>query len=591
MQRSLKRKTAQTSKIAGFQAFPISLDISYMRLGELLVAKQLVSQADVDRALKFQSQFEARLGAVLVRLGALSEDALLPVIAEQLLLPLHTVSTLPADRGSISQALARGRLSAEWLRQNSAIVWLEDDTVHCAARAPQASLLQETINNAFASQSVHWALARTGDIAQALTQLETKDFASNDAVEHLREMAEEAPVIELVNNLIAQAVDERASDIHIEPEDITFVVRYRVDGLLQTRQILPRERFDAVVSRIKLVSALDIAERRLPQDGRFSTRAGGLELDVRVSAIPSKFGESIVMRLLPKNRSDVDLAKLGLAKDHLSTIHRWIKEPNGIVLVTGPTGSGKSTTLYSALAQANDRQRKIITVEDPIEYKMNGIVQIQAHSDIGYTFARALRSILRHDPDVIMVGEIRDKETAEIAIQAALTGHMVFSTLHTNSAIASFGRLLDMGIEPFLVVSALRAVVAQRLVRTLCSKCSVPHQPKEIWTQWFAQQKHQGQRLFSNMLPDSPNWRKPVGCPSCSNTGFAGRVGIYEVVEVDEALRELVLKHASSDAMQALVDRSGVRSMRDDGLIKAVHGLTTIDEVFRVTGEEMLEAA
>ena len=406
-----------------------------------------------------------------------------------------------------------------------------------------------------------------------------------DDVRHLRELAEEAPVIELVNSTIAQAADERASDIHIEPDESTFTIRYRIDGVLQTRQVLPRDRFDAVASRIKLVSNLDIAERRLPQDGRFSTRAGGLEFDIRVSAIPAKHGESIVLRLLPKERRDLDLAKLGMEADHLAIINRWAQEPNGIVLVTGPTGSGKSTTLYTALKLANDGQKKIITVEDPIEYKMSGIVQIQAHAEIGYTFARALRSILRHDPDIIMVGEIRDKETAEIAIQAALTGHMVFSTLHTNSAVASFNRLLDMGIEPFLITSSVRAVVAQRLVRQLCPKCSTPHAPGAVFSDWFGRARSR----WGKFLPAAANWRQAVGCSHCNHSGYVGRQAICEIVELAPSLQSLVLERRSGGELTAAAEALGMRSMRDDGLIKAARGVTTAEEVLRVVGDDLTQ--
>jgi general secretion pathway protein E len=289
----------------------------------------------------------------------------------------------------------------------------------------------------------------------------------------LRELAEDAPVVSLVNNLIAQAVEARASDIHLEPGERLLEVRLRIDGVLHVRQTLPMDRYAAVASRIKLIAGIDIAERRLPQDGRISTRAAGAEMDVRVSTIPAVYGESIVMRLLPKQRDDLSLERLGMRPAQLQQFKRWLHMPNGLVLVTGPTGSGKSTSLYSALAATNDRTRKIVTVEDPVEFRLPHVIQVQAQPDIGYTFARALRAFLRHDPDIIMVGEIRDRETAEIAIQSALTGHLVLATLHTNDAPSAITRLVDMGIEPFLVAASLRAVMAQRLVRRLCEGCAV----------------------------------------------------------------------------------------------------------------------
>jgi general secretion pathway protein E len=564
-----------------------------VRIGEILVAKGLIREADVERALKLQAQLPGRMGGVLVRMGALSEESLLPVLAEQLSIPIAEGGELPAGRSQIVTAVG-SRIPLEWFKHHNALVWEKaDGRIACGARHPESSFLRETISLAFAERPVDWYFLRAQDLAYGLSLLDHdgETVYGADDVRHLRELAEEAPVIELVNSTIAQAADERASDIHIEPDETTFTIRYRIDGVLKTRQVLPRDRFDAVASRIKLVSQLDIAERRLPQDGRFSTRAGGQEFDVRVSSIPAKNGESIVLRLLPKQRRDLDLAKLGLEPDHSAMVARWAEEPNGIVLVTGPTGSGKSTTLYTALKLANNGERKIITVEDPIEYKMNGIVQIQAHAEIGYDFARALRSILRHDPDVIMVGEIRDRETAEIAIQAALTGHMVFSTLHTNSAVASFGRLLDMGIEPFLIASSVRAVVAQRLVRRLCPHCSTPDEAPALWQQEKWWPSRAASSSAPTVSPVAATWRRSHGCAKCSHTGFLGRIGIYEIVPFVPELHALVLDRAPAHALQQAASALGVRTMREDGLIKAARGETTVEEVLRVVGEDTSEFA
>lgn len=396
-------------------------------------------------------------------------------------------------------------------------------------------------------------------------------------VQQLREMAEEAPVVELVSNLMAQAVEQRASDIHLEPEERIFAVRFRIDGVLHTRLQLPRDRFDAVASRLKLISGMDIAERRLPQDGRLSTRVGGQEMDIRVSALPGVHGESIVMRLLPKERKELGLERLGFEADHLALMKEWTAEANGIVLVTGPTGSGKSTTLYAALAATNDGLKKIITVEDPVEFQLPAITQIQAHPEIGLTFANALRSILRQDPDVIMIGEIRDLETAEIAVQAALTGHLVLSTLHTNDAISSFTRLIDMGVEPFLVATPIRAVQAQRLVRRLCGCARPTRVPDRIEAEAavFAHSVLKGMQ---------PNWLEAVGCANCMNTGYRGRLGIYELVPVSEAMQHLIVSGASVNDMKKQARDEGHRFLRDDGLLKAWQGLTTVEEVLRVTG-------
>ncbi len=551
-------------------------------IGALLQERKLITSQDLDKALNFQRQFGGRIGSVLVRIGALSEDALLSVLAEQLGISLLAADELPTKQ-DILQTTQAGGLSPEWLASQEAIAWEGlDGIVHCAARNPLGSDLRETLELGFPHQKVRWHFIATQDLERMLKLLQqsTDDF-QHDEIAHLRELAEEAPVIELCNNILAQAVDERASDIHIEPEEQVFHVRYRIDGVLHTRQTLPRERFDAVASRVKLVSALDIAERRLPQDGRISVRAGGAEMDIRVSVMPGVHGESIVMRLLPKQRSDLKLERLGMETDHLASFQRWAKETHGIVLVTGPTGSGKSTTLYSALEVANDRRHKIITVEDPVEYRMTGVTQIQVHSDIGYTFARALRSILRHDPDIIMIGEIRDVETAEIAVQSALTGHMVFSTLHTNDAVAAFNRLLDMGVEAFLVASSVRAVEAQRLVRKLCQHCARPAPPAPAIVELA-----EGLRgRFPALFADTALWREAVGCPQCKGTGYQGRLGIYEFVEVTPVLQTAIMQRAPAAEMTALARQQGFRNLREDGLVKAWRGLTSIDEILRVTGQ------
>src|SRR5574340_840219 len=385
-------------------------------IGQLLLGQQKITAADLEKALAFQAQFGGRLGSILVRMGALSEDALLPVLASQLGYPLLGADDLPSNAADIVGFIQASGISADWFIDQKTVIWEGmDGTVHCAARDPLDSHVQETLATAFPKHALAWHLVRSQDLEKLLGFIQQGAAAeSRDEIAHLRELAEEAPVIELVNNILSQAIDEGASDIHIEPEENAFEVRYRVDGVLHTRLTQPRQRFDAVASRIKLVSGMDIAERRLPQDGRISMRASGAEMDIRVSALPGVHGESIVMRLLPKERSSLNLEWLGMEADHLARFSRWAQEPHGIILVTGPTGSGKSTTLYAALDAANDRSKKIITVEDPVEYKLAGVTQIQTHSEIGYDFARALRAILRQDPDVIMIGEIRDLETAEI---------------------------------------------------------------------------------------------------------------------------------------------------------------------------------
>ena len=550
-------------------------------IGELLVAEGSVQAAEVERALAYQRQSGGRLGAVLVRMGALSEDALLPVLARQLGMPLIDADALLRQLPLVREALTAGGVTGEWLQAQELLLWqAADGVVHCVARNPLDSGLREAVVAAFPQQESVWHLARSQDLENALRRLQDDGQASGgEDIAHLRELAEEAPVVELLNALLSQAADAAASDIHLEPEARQLVVRYRIDGVLQTHLELPRERMDALVSRIKLVSGLDIAERRLPQDGRITVRVSGVELDVRVSVIPCATGESVVLRLLPKERAQLQLAHLGMEPDHLAQFAQTVAAPHGIVLLTGPTGSGKSTTLYAALEGVNDRSRKIVTVEDPVEFQMRGVVQIQAHSEIGYDFARALRSILRHDPDIIMIGEMRDAETAAIAVQSALTGHLVLSTLHTNDAAGAFNRLLDMGLEPFLVASSVRAVGAQRLVRKLCD-CARPARLEAAFTPAIEALRTR----YPQLMAAPAQWRAPAGCKLCRGTGYRGRQGIYELIAVDEAMQQAILRRASSSEVAQLARAAGSRSLREDGLIKAWRGVTSLEEVLRVTG-------
>ena len=550
-------------------------------LGELLQTRGLVGAADVERALELQPRVGGRLGSLLMRVGAVSEDTLLDTLGAQLGWPLlGRDEPLPAVE-ALRDAAARLGVSVDWLLDQQCLLWPgEDGQWCCAARDALQPALRELLRIALKGHPPHWTLIRNHDLErtlEALAQMQPAAREARDDVQHLRELAEEAPVVELVNNLLSQAVEQRASDLHFEPEERSFSVRFRVDGVLYARLTLPRERYDAVSSRLKLISGMDIAERRLPQDGRLSARVSGQEMDVRVSSLPGVHGESIVMRLLPKERTDLRLDNLGMLPDHLELTRAWMREAHGIVLVTGPTGSGKSTTLYSALAAADDGQRKIITVEDPVEFQLPGITQIQTHAAIGLTFAHALRSILRQDPDVVMIGEIRDLETAEIAIQAALTGHLVLSTLHTNDSISAFTRLIDMGVEPFLVATPIKAVQAQRLVRRLCPHCARPGAAPAGLDAGF-------DALVQRVLGDAaPAWRQPEGCPRCMGTGYLGRIGIYELVPISATLRAMITARASTAEMTAQARSEGWRMLREDGFLKARQGITTVEEVLRVT--------
>lgn len=558
------------------------------RIGELLMADGLVTEAEIQRALEFQQRLGGRLGAILVRIGSVSEDVLLNVLSKQLELPVLDGQQIPLEATAFIESIEKTGIERDWWLDQEVVVW--EDTaqvVHCIARDPLSDFIHEVFYHTFPEQTVIWYLVRNQDLDRALDLLAKahtgNEWDYGDDVSLLRELAEGAPVVEFVNNMLSQAIDQRASDVHIEPEEHTFFVRYRIDGVLYEHLNLPRERFNAIASRIKLISGLDIAERRLPQDGRLNVRVSGQELDIRVSCLPGVHGESIVMRLLPKERQTNRLDRLGFAPDHLRLFQQWIGEPHGIILVTGPTGSGKSTTLYAALDAVNNRTQKIITVEDPVEYQLKGITQVQAHSDIGYTFASALRAILRQDPDIVMIGEIRDLETAEIAIQASLTGHMVLSTLHTNDAVSTFNRLMDMGVEPFLVATSVRAVQAQRLVRRLCQQCSRPASTPPLAAIVTETQRV----LFDELKPQAAQWREPVGCPACQGTGYQGRVGIYELVYLTTEMQTLVLSHAPVNELRQLAIRQGFRTLRQDGFLKAWQGITSVEEVLRVTEASM----
>lgn len=401
-------------------------------------------------------------------------------------------------------------------------------------------------------------------------------FLSEDEedIGHLKDLASEAPIIRLVNLLITRAVESRASDIHMEPFDDEMKVRYRIDGVLHNIESTPKSLQAAIVSRVKIMAKLNIAERRLPQDGRIRLKVDDLEIDIRVSTIPVIYGESVVMRLLNKEGMVIDLARLGFMPGKLALLNQLIKKPNGIILVTGPTGSGKTTTLYGVLDKINSPDRKIITVEDPVEYQLKGINQIQVKNQIGLTFANTLRHIVRQDPDIIMIGEIRDLETAEIAIQAALTGHLVFSTLHTNDAPSAITRLLDMGVENFLLSSTVRGILAQRLVRTICPEC------KKIDT--LVSDKEELKMLC---LSEAITLYVGAGCEQCAFTGYYGRVAITELVIVDEDIRQLIVQRADLGQIREKAKQNGMRTLLEDGVEKIKAGITTLSEVLRVTQE------
>ena len=549
------------------------------RLGEMLVERNAVQRADIDRALQIQRTVGGRLGSLLVRTGAISEDMLLRTLAEQIgALYLADAEDLP-DTLDMYRFMSASPIQLTWFLDNAVLMWQQDEEIYCLARDIPDHTVSETLEyfyqTADAAPPIRFCLTANHHLDRALDNVRNhramEELFSGEA-QQLRDLAEQAPVIELVNNLLSQAVDLGASDIHVEPAEETFSVRMRVDGVLHSRLTQSKDRFAAVASRIKLISGLDIAERRLPQDGRITERISGREMDIRVSTVPCAFGESLVLRLLAKERDDLVFRNLGMEPDHLRLFRGWLGTTNGIVLVTGPTGSGKSTTLAAALEEIDDGVKKIITVEDPVEYQMPTITQMQVHSEIGFTFARALRAILRQDPDVIMIGEIRDLETAEIAIRSALTGHVVLSTVHTNDAISSFTRLIDMGVEPFLVAAPVRGVQAQRLVRRVCPNCAVSV-PRPALADGYLD------AVPAQMLGN--HWVEVEGCDHCRQTGYRGRTGIYELVPMTDELQELIVSGAHLNDLKRVAREHGCRTLVEDGLIKASRGETTVEELMR----------
>jgi general secretion pathway protein E len=543
-----------------------------MRLGEILIERRQITQEDLDRALELQRERGDKLGKILVDLGFIAQRDVLAALSAQLDVPLLTIDGPPAVSPEIEN------LSHRFLRQFRCFPVAQfDHTVRLAMADPLDFETRATVSSC-TGLTVEPGLASEQEIADAIDRYYGQSNKSDaeavlpgteaEDLEHLRDMASEAPVIRMVNAVIAQAVEKRASDIHIEPFEKEFRIRYRIDGVLVNQDPPPREMKAAMISRVKLMARLNIAERRLPQDGRIKIKTLGREVDLRVSTLPTLYGESVVMRLLDRSAGDFyDLERLGFDSHMLSRMEYYTSLPHGILLVTGPTGSGKSTTLYSALKRINQADKKIITIEDPVEYQMDGINQIHVNPQIGLTFAQGLRHIVRQDPDVIMVGEIRDRETADIAIRAALTGHFVYSTLHTNDAPSAIARLTDMGVENYLMTSSLVAVLAQRLVRMICAGCKVPD--------------------GTAVSPEGeiiPVYRG-AGCEQCFHTGFHGRVGIFELMELEEEVRGIIMRNEDASRITACARRHGMRNLREDGWLKARNGVTTPAEVTRVTQE------
>jgi type IV pilus assembly protein PilB len=545
-------------------------------IGDVVVDLGFAERAAVERAIVTARQSGRRTGQVLVDDGTITSDQLARVIAERFGVDHVDLSVFKVDM------TAANLLASSAARRYEAVPvqFLDDRTVLVAMVDPGNVLGIDDIAlmtgydarpAAAAREDVMALVSRLNQLDEVVVEADEEDEELD--VGDLRESADDAPIIKLVHSLIAQGIDQGASDIHFEPVDGDILVRYRTDGVLAEATRIPRKMTGGIISRIKIMAELDIAERRAPQDGRLSLSLDGRKVDIRVATLPLVGGESAVLRVLDKDGAVVDLDKLGFLPDAKAAFTRAFTRPHGAVLVTGPTGSGKTTTLYGALRVLHTPEKNIITIEDPVEYELSGVKQMQVNPKAGVTFDAGLRSMMRADPDVIMVGEIRDRETAQIAVEAALTGHLVLSTLHTNDAPTAIARLIDMGVEPFLVASAVDCVVAQRLARTLCSLCK-----RSV--------RIEGDVVRSHGFHVDEDWVEvfePGGCTRCGGTGYRGRIGLYEVMPIDEEIRQLAVRRGSADEIATAAMAKGMRRLRDDGLEKVRAGLTSFAEISRVT--------
>ena len=562
-------------------------------IGEILVDMGVATHGAIESALELQAEKGGRIGDILIDVEAITAVDLAAALADQL--DLDFMAEIDAD--AIDPKLVSG-LTLSYVRANGVMpLEADDDTLRVAVIDPLDTwaldelrvMLNREIEIVVAppdqvNSAMHRVFDRRAGADQVVDDLAEEDVGTvaHDLEEQAKDILDEddeAPIIRLVNSILGQAIKERASDIHIEPFERDILVRFRKDGVLKEIVRAPKKFQASIASRIKIMGNLNIAEKRLPQDGRIRIKIAGRDVDLRLSTVPTTFGERIVLRILDKSAVLLDLEVLGFREENLDVIKELILRPHGIILVTGPTGSGKTTTLYAALSRINTPDRNILTVEDPVEYQIPGIGQMQVNKKIDFTFARGLRAILRQDPDVVLIGEIRDLETAENAVQASLTGHLVFATLHTNDAPAAFTRLTDMGVEPFLSASSVIAVMAQRLIRTLCKHCKQPYTP-----------------LVDELLklgvpePDKAiaehTFYRAAGCDECYDSGYAGRWGIHEMLIVDDEIRALVMQNTASSLLKKKAVANGMVTLREDGAIKVMRGMTSIDEIMRVTAED-----
>ena len=551
------------------------------RLGAYLIERGRLEEPDLERTLELHRGTDRSLGSLLARTGLVSDRHLRDAYGAVLGYPALNDADLPTD------AIEDPAFRRPFLRWASILPLANDgERITVATSDPENCFALEALAMATGKQLdvrlttpevIDRALDRLYERAPAVIDAPGGDAVADEAdlIERLRGLAAEAPVVRLVNRLIHRAIEARASDIHIEPFERSLKVRYRIDGVLKDIRAPAAHLTAAVISRIKLMASMNIAERRLPQDGRIRHRVQGKVVDLRASTTPTAHGESVVLRILDRERVTLDLGQLGLGGDLERGLRKVLKRPHGMVLVTGPTGSGKTTTLYAALQSLNRPDRKLITVEDPVEYQLEGINQIQVKPRIGLDFANALRSIVRQDPDIVMIGEMRDTETARIAVQSALTGHLVFSTLHTNDASSCVTRLLDMGVEDYLLTATLNAVLAQRLARRLCEGCKAAYRPEPALVH----------RLRLDALANEPDiqvWR-PVGCPRCEHTGYLGRIPVAELLLLSEPIRAAVMNREEAATLRRLAVDGGMHTMRHNGLRKALAGLTSVEEITRIT--------
>ena len=563
------------------------------RLGDILIEKFHLSELKLEEALAYQREKGGRLGEVLLHLRVIREEQVLEALAQQFDMTwIPHLDTTHVDHDVIKKvpiAFCRRYRVLPLRDENGAILTASTDPLETVALDDLRLLLGKPIAPVLTTSVA--LLARLNraydDIANPAGAEEVmEDIAANESLDQLAheldepqdllDATDEAPIIRLVNSVLFQAVRQRASDIHFESFERGLVVRYRIDGVLYPVLTPPKRLQASIIARLKIMAGLNIAEKRLPQDGRFAIRTAGKDVDLRVSVLPTSHGERVVLRLLEKENRLLNLSEMGFSKERLTVIHQLIQLAHGIMLVTGPTGSGKTTTLYAALSHINSPDKNIITVEDPVEYQLLGIGQMQVNPKINLTFAAGLRSILRQDPDVIMIGEIRDRETAEIAIHASLTGHLVFSTLHTNDAASAATRLIDMGIEPFLVASSVVAVLAQRLLRRICPECKRPYRASE-------------DELSRLDLPpgSSVTLYRGAGCAACSQTGYRGRTGIFELMVLDDDIRRLIGSKADSTAIKQAAIAKGMVTLKQEGAERVIQGHTTLEEVMRITQQEI----